>query len=774
MNATYTARRAALLVLGLSALLGNLASAQPLDPLAFASLGTLNLPAGDYTIDTDTLMIYDNAAPGVPLFTGVADDQNSQADTFGGVWDPVGNPGQLGIPEIAVFTFDGIDLQPSANITITGTRAIALLSRGDATIGTPLSVDGGPNGIDLTAPSDLYDGPPSLPSPGGFAGGTPILGSYVGAFTNQPGQEGFFVAGDGPGAGDSIPKRVNGYSGLQGSGAFGGEGIAGSGEPTPAAYGDLTQVLQGGSGGGSSVAPVDPFRVTAITGGSGGGAIEIGAVGNLVIDAAVSARGGLVSDPPGVSTSNQVDSGGRPGGGSGGGIRIHGERVTLNAPLVADASAQQLSSGFITEPGLGGGGRIFVLNRQTEIEFEYTLGQTTMPDLAYFSNLSAKGTSGVLTVTPALSIVPAGQTASLAFASQQTPIQILTQDYIAEFFVTNTRILSGGQADIGVGATNRYSMELAGPTARIIGAGALSNEGEIGGTGRVEVPLTNAAGGEVNAVSDTLVFSQPVANAPGGAINAIGSTLSFDGGLDSDGQINLINSTVNGDVVNNGVVALASTSTFTGMVTGSGAFTGTGTAAFSGILAPGSSPGLLTFEGDLDLEPTAKLEIEIAGTTPGTEHDRIEVAGFATLEGALDITLLDDFVPQLGDSFAFLSASGAFDVNFAEINLPDLSAYGLAWELNPGGSTLLLEAVPALAGDFDQDGDVDGQDFLVWQRNPTVGNLSDWQANYGAPAPLATNAAVPEPSTWVLLSLAAVGYNFSRRRRIVERVSRTH
>ncbi|QEG37393.1 LamG-like jellyroll fold domain-containing protein [Bythopirellula goksoeyrii] len=36
-----------------------------------------------------------------------------------------------------------------------------------------------------------------------------------------------------------------------------------------------------------------------------------------------------------------------------------------------------------------------------------------------------------------------------------------------------------------------------------------------------------------------------------------------------------------------------------------------------------------------------------------------------------------------------------------------------------------------IAGDFDVDSDVDGADFLLWQRNPSVGNLGDWQANYG-------------------------------------------
>jgi len=39
--------------------------------------------------------------------------------------------------------------------------------------------------------------------------------------------------------------------------------------------------------------------------------------------------------------------------------------------------------------------------------------------------------------------------------------------------------------------------------------------------------------------------------------------------------------------------------------------------------------------------------------------------------------------------------------------------YGLAPEIEP----------PLLSGDFDNDNDVDGADFLAWQRNPSVGSL---------------------------------------------------
>jgi hypothetical protein len=59
-------------------------------------------------------------------------------------------------------------------------------------------------------------------------------------------------------------------------------------------------------------------------------------------------------------------------------------------------------------------------------------------------------------------------------------------------------------------------------------------------------------------------------------------------------------------------------------------------------------------------------------------------------------------------------------------------------------------------GDFDLDGDVDGNDFLAWQRggSPTplsVSELADWRANFGTVASLAaTSTTVPEPgSLWL-------------------------
>ncbi len=70
---------------------------------------------------------------------------------------------------------------------------------------------------------------------------------------------------------------------------------------------------------------------------------------------------------------------------------------------------------------------------------------------------------------------------------------------------------------------------------------------------------------------------------------------------------------------------------------------------------------------------------------------------------------------------------------------------------------------PSLPGDFDSDGDVDGRDFLAWQRNPEIGDLAQWQAAYNDGL-LAASTTVPEPaaSTILLSILCFVGIRRQR------------
>jgi hypothetical protein len=96
-----------------------------------------------------------------------------------------------------------------------------------------------------------------------------------------------------------------------------------------------------------------------------------------------------------------------------------------------------------------------------------------------------------------------------------------------------------------------------------------------------------------------------------------------------------------------------------------------------------------------------------------------------------------------------------------EVSVDFLSGY-LTFTLQPlSGLYILLEEGPtSIDGDFDGNGIVDGFDFLVWQINPGIGNLTDWEANYGfgATSLTAATSAVPEPSSSLLFAFAVVGF----------------
>lgn len=80
----------------------------------------------------------------------------------------------------------------------------------------------------------------------------------------------------------------------------------------------------------------------------------------------------------------------------------------------------------------------------------------------------------------------------------------------------------------------------------------------------------------------------------------------------------------------------------------------------------------------------------------------------------------------------------------------------------------ILDNLNVVSADFDLDGDVDGRDFLAWQRGESpsplsAGDLALWQAEYGNPQLNAATVAVPEPSS-LLLVLLSGGILLSRGR----------
>jgi hypothetical protein len=97
----------------------------------------------------------------------------------------------------------------------------------------------------------------------------------------------------------------------------------------------------------------------------------------------------------------------------------------------------------------------------------------------------------------------------------------------------------------------------------------------------------------------------------------------------------------------------------------------------------------------------------------------------------------------------------------------DEVAVWLNRQLTVAESIALYNAAIAVGppGDFDDDGDVDGADFLVWQRDDaTPEGLAEWKANFPTNAVAAINS-VPEPTSLALLTICGFGGMAFRRRR---------
>ena len=130
-----------------------------------------------------------------------------------------------------------------------------------------------------------------------------------------------------------------------------------------------------------------------------------------------------------------------------------------------------------------------------------------------------------------------------------------------------------------------------------------------------------------------------------------------------------------------------------------GAIVGSGTIQANmvtnqGTFSPGNSPGLLTFTSNLTLLSSSVLNMELAGTN-SSQFDHIAVGGAFALDGTLNVSLIDGFTPQAGNTFKlfdFPLLSGTFSTtNFGAL------AEGLAWDtsnLYITGTLGVLNAIP--------------------------------------------------------------------------------
>ena len=106
----------------------------------------------------------------------------------------------------------------------------------------------------------------------------------------------------------------------------------------------------------------------------------------------------------------------------------------------------------------------------------------------------------------------------------------------------------------------------------------------------------------------------------------------------------------------------------TDLTVGAGRVSGGGTLSVPGggsqglvnsgaTVAPGNSPGILTVNGNYRQQAGGAFEVELYGTTVGTQYDRLAVSGTATLGGTLRLLWPTGDIPSIGDSFTILTTA---------------------------------------------------------------------------------------------------------------------
>ncbi len=255
--------------------------------------------------------------------------------------------------------------------------------------------------------------------------------------------------------------------------------------------------------------------------------------------------------------------------------------------------------------------------------------------------------------------------------------------------------------------------------------------------------------GDIESVGGEMEFESLVTNnGPDGDIYGKDAIFRFNGGLDNSGNVFLDNTTI---------------------------WTpGTFQTQAALVLAPSTS----TLIGDLDMAGSNSFFIELGDP----KYSRLEIAGDAAVAGLISIGLSQDYNPEIGDSFEIMFADDGVAGTFSSVAAPFINGFSFTVGYLPNAVVINVEAGGVFNADFDMNGQIDGNDFLIWQRGlgittgATLGDgdanadgmvnaddLAVWRFQTGQGPSRPAFSAVPEPASLALLLAAAVLLPMARK-----------
>ncbi len=190
-----------------------------------------------------------------------------------------------------------------------------------------------------------------------------------------------------------------------------------------------------------------------------------------------------------------------------------------------------------------------------------------------------------------------------------------------------------------------------------------------------------------------------------GTLNAAnGFVLNFGDAITGNGTVNSSNTLALHSVVN-GIVQGISPSqpiTLSGWIKGTGMLNNVSFAP-GATYDPGFSPATVNV-GNIAFSSGSTLNIDIGGTTPGSQYDQIISSGTPTLAGTLSLSPYGGFVPVAGDKFIVMTypgATGTFSSITGTSPAPGLS-YSVIYE--PTALVVLATANGCQTWGVDSDG----------------------------------------------------------------------
>jgi autotransporter-associated beta strand protein len=222
---------------------------------------------------------------------------------------------------------------------------------------------------------------------------------------------------------------------------------------------------------------------------------------------------------------------------------------------------------------------------------------------------------------------------------------------------SGTTIVSGQLVSPAIAAINNNSPLLlsgtvvtrGGSVGSVAGSGSLQLTGNAFTTGgnNLATAFAGALSGNGNLVkAGTSTFTLSGASpAYAGQIQVATGTLQVAGSLATTGINVVTGATLNGN----------------------GTITGPVNVEIGGNLAPGTSVGTLT-TGNLSI--AGNFQVEIQGTAPGTQHDRLNVNGTVAINGAA-LVLSGGYLPVTGNSFTIIQNDGTDAVTGTFAGLPE-------------------------------------------------------------------------------------------------------